>query len=141
MDGKTKPSNTRIYSFDIMRIVAICAVVMLHISADFVKGFQNDTFDFVCSNLLNSLSRFAVPVFFMISGALMLNEEKIVTTRKILHSASNIFILLVTWSALYSIAYNVIRPIVFNETISLSAIMYSIFNGHYHMWYLFVLIG
>ncbi|MBP3645017.1 MAG: acyltransferase family protein [Clostridia bacterium] len=141
MDNNATKNNTRIYAFDVMRIIAICAVVMLHISADYVKDFQNNTIDFVCGNLLNSISRFAVPMFFMISGALMLNENKKITTRKILYSVSNIFILLVAWSGLYSVAYNVIKPIIFNESISMSAIMYSFFNGHYHLWYLFVLIG
>ncbi len=141
MDSNTKICITRVYSFDIMRIVAICAVVMIHISADVVKDFPNDSFDFVCGNFLNSLSQFAVPIFFMISGALMLNEDKKLTTPKILNSAFTIFILLIAWSALYSIAYNIIRPIVFNEHISLSVIIHSFFSGHYHMWYLFVLIG
>ena len=141
MDRKTNTRTTRIYAFDIMRIIAICAVVMIHISAEFVNAFPNGTFDFVCGNILNSLSLFAVPIFFMISGALMLNEDKKVTTRKILYSACNMFVLLVTWNILYSVAYNVIKPIVFNETISLTAIMHTIINGHYHMWYLFVLIG
>jgi surface polysaccharide O-acyltransferase-like enzyme len=68
-----------------MRIIAICAVVMIHISAEFVNAFPNGTFDFVCGNILNSLSLFAVPIFFRISGALMLNEDKKVTTRKILY--------------------------------------------------------
>lgn len=141
MDSNAKIRDTRIYAFDVMRVAAICAVVMLHISADYVKGYENSTVDFVFGNILNSITRFAVPVFFMISGALMLNEEKELSTRKILRSAANLFVLLVLWNGFYSVAYHVIKPIVFHEPISFSAVMRSFFNGHYHMWYLFVLIG
>ena len=141
MDLKENSAKNRIYSFDIMRIIAICAVILLHISADYVKSFPNNSLDFISNNLLNSLTRFAVPTFFMISGALMLNEDKKLSTKKILHAAGNLFILLIVWSVFYSISYYVIKPLVFNEDIAASAIFFAVYNGHYHMWYLFVLIG
>ncbi len=137
MFEKTK----RIYSFDVLRILASCAVIMIHTSADIIKEFDNNTTDFILGNALNSLSRFAVPVFLMISGALMLDENKKTSTKKIIKSALNILILTFSWSFIYSVAYDVIKPIVFGESISIPNILNTFFNGHYHMWYLYALIG
>ena len=71
----------------------------------------------------------------------MLNEDKKLSNKKIIHAALHIFVLLVIWSIFYSIAYYLIKPLVFKEEISINALVYAIFSGHYHMWYLFVLIG
>lgn len=131
----------RIYSFDAMRIIAACGVIMLHISADYLTDYDNNTTAFLLGNIFNSLSRFAVPVFFMISGALLLDERKNISAERIMKSTINILILLFSWSFLYTVAYNIVRPMLFKEPISFTEIFDTFFNGHYHMWYLYVLIG
>lgn len=131
----------RIYSFDFLRILAVCAVVMIHISADYIKAFDNSSAAFVWGNLFSCLSRFAVPVFLMISGALMLDEEKHLPPKRIMKATFSILMLIIAWSLIYTIGYNVIRPIAFNEPLSVSDILSTLFNGHYHMWYLYVLVG
>lgn len=60
---------------DVLRVIAIAAVIMIHVSASFVN-FYNSSLDFALGNIFDSISRLAVPIFLMISGALMLNEEK-----------------------------------------------------------------
>lgn len=137
----TNKTDQRIHSFDFMRILAVCGVIMIHISADFVKDSPVGSMNFLYGNLFNSLSRFAVPIFLMISGSLMLNQDKDLSTNKILKSALNIFSLLVAWSLIYSIGYNIVKPIVFKDPISLSDFFDTLFNGHYHLWYLFALVG
>ena len=131
----------RIYSFDILRIVAVCAVVMIHISADFIKEYDNNTMEFIWGNVFSALSRFAVPVFLMISGALMLDTNRDISTKKIMKSTVGILVLIFSWSFIYTLGYNVLRPLVFNEPLCFSDIINTFFNGHYHMWYLYVLVG
>lgn len=133
--------SQRLYSFDILRIIAICAVVLLHVSAEFVTAFDSGTVEFVWGNAFNSLSRFAVPVFFMISGALMLDENKHVPVKKVLRSAKNMLVLTFSWSFIYTLGYNVIRPLVVHEPIYVEDVLHTLFYGHYHMWYLYVLVG
>lgn len=134
-------TNNRIDSFDVMRIVAICAVILGHTSSDYVKSYSNNSLEYISNNLLNSYCRFAVPVFFMISGALMLNEYKQISNKKIIRAALNIFILLLVWNIFYSVTLCIIKPLAFKEDISIFSIVHTLFYGHYHMWYLFVLIG
>lgn len=65
--------STRNYALDLIRVCAMCLVVLLHASSVFVSYSENVT---LAGNILNSLSRPCVPLFVMLSGALLLNEAK-----------------------------------------------------------------
>lgn len=133
--------QNRIYSFDVMRIIAACAVIMIHIAADFVKELDRNSFGYVFANLLESISRFPVPMFLMISGSLMLDEDRTISRNKMAKIILDMLILLFSWSFFYAISFCVIKPILFNEEISMAFILSAFFNGHYHMWYIYVLVG
>ena len=63
-------TKKRIYYFDVLRVIACLAVIMIHTSGTYVlRNFR--TFNFWVRNLFDSLSRIAVPLFVMISGALL----------------------------------------------------------------------
>lgn len=55
--------------FDVLRIVAAFFVVVIHVSGWILYSFPADSPDWMIVNFFNTLARFAVPVFFMISGA------------------------------------------------------------------------
>ena len=75
-------SSRRIYYLDVLRVVACMAVVMIHASAPYL-GKDIGSFNFWVGNVLDSLSRVAVPLFVMISGALMLDEKYVYTAEKL----------------------------------------------------------
>ncbi len=135
------PAKPRIYSFDIIRIIAILGVIMIHVSSPFVKTDTYGSAAFLIGNLFESASRFGVPLFVMLSGALMLNEEKENTLSKMLRSAAQIFGLLLLWSVFYSLIYYVVVPLVTDQAVSLRRVVLTIASGHYHFWYLFMIIG
>ena len=65
----------RIIYFDVLRIVAVFAVVVLHVcSRRFIVAFPSTEWEVL--NVYDSLTRWGVPVFVMISGALFLDEKK-----------------------------------------------------------------
>lgn len=72
-------SKERIVTLDIVRIVAAVAVVMIHSCSRFIMLYGNDTTEFIYGNFFNCISRPGVPLFVMISGALMLDENKEIT--------------------------------------------------------------
>jgi surface polysaccharide O-acyltransferase-like enzyme len=82
-----------------------------------------------------------VPVFLLISGSLLLDEKKEVIPKKIFSKIKNILFLLIFWSILYSGIFNIILPFLLHRPISLKSFILDFLNGHYHMWYLFVIIG
>lgn len=68
--------NKRILYVDILRILSIIAVIILHFTAELLTSSNDfNTSSWWINNLFNSISRFAVPVFFMISGAMILRTE------------------------------------------------------------------
>lgn len=136
---KVKPN--RIIAYDIMRIVAALAVIMTHCSAVLVSYHQPNTISFTVGNFFDSLSRMGVPIFLMISGALMLNENKKRTIKEMLNYSLCILVLLVVWSLIYSITFEIIIPLTQSQTVSIRNILYSAIFGHYHLWYLYVAIG
>lgn len=76
-----KIQKARMHHLDLLRMIACLSVVMIHISAEFVvRG--NGGPDFWMGNLMDSLSRAGVPLFVMLSGALMLDEKYEFTKKK-----------------------------------------------------------
>lgn len=61
---------------DIIRIVAVLAVIMIYTSANFVTSFDVFSTEFIGGNIFDSLLRIGVPLFVTISGSLMLDENR-----------------------------------------------------------------
>ena len=81
MDRAKSPRNPLL---DMARIVAVLAVVMIHCSADFIANYPLHTSEFISGNLFDSISRMAVPLFLMISGALFLDQDRELSFKSIL---------------------------------------------------------
>ena len=61
---------------DYLRVIAIVAVITIHSTTFFYSKFiEIGQLNWWLANLLNSASRFAVPLFVMISGALLLGRN------------------------------------------------------------------
>lgn len=135
--------NGRIIAFDLLRIIAIALVVLLHTVSPIVGNGDSSSMDFIVANIINGISRIGVPMFFMVSGALMLNTTKELSIKTIICKyVKNIVILLVFWSIFYALLYEIIVPLIITkQTISLNNFLLSIVNGATHLWFLFVLIG
>ena len=65
----------RLWNLDILRIVAISAVVVIHTTQNMSK-LDVTGLDWAVLNVYDGLVRWAVPVFVMISGVLFLNPAK-----------------------------------------------------------------
>ena len=85
--------------YDLLRAVSMLAVVYLHTAAGALREPGNaDVWHF--SNLLTALFTTAVPLFFMMSGALLLRQEKTADISSLFrHRLPRIFIPLLVWSA------------------------------------------
>lgn len=135
--------KSRNSGFDILKIISVLAVVLIHSSSKFVEDATVfDCSDFFFANVFNAVSRFAVPVFVMISGALMLDEKKQLPTKliysKYIKTIVHIFLF---WSLLYTIEFAYIVPLNKGWTIHFDKVLLYFVQGHYHLWYLFMIIG
>lgn len=100
---KGEPISEHLFYIDIGRIFAIIAVVVLHVSAGAVDlyGTLPRSYWWV-ANIANSASRWAVPCFVMLSGALLLAPEKNEPAGRFLkRRAKRIAIPMMTWFSVY----------------------------------------
>lgn len=123
----------RIFWFDRLRIIATLAVIVIHIAGAelFVHQIGTPAWDFY--NILDSLSRFAVPVFIMMSGALFLNPEKQLSIRVLYFK--NLFRIICAF-AVWSLFYAIVK---FDGDVN--AFVKSFFLGHHHMYFLYLIAG
>jgi surface polysaccharide O-acyltransferase-like enzyme len=61
-------NKDRVESIDTLRVVAILAVVMIHTTTRVLEATQYNLSQYPWTLFLNQMSRFAVPLFFLISG-------------------------------------------------------------------------
>lgn len=128
---------TRTEYFDVLRTLAIVAVVVLHTAATQWNVVAPVTFQWQTLNMYDSITRFCVPAFFMISGALFLDPARPVTIRGIMRrSLPRIAVAYVVWSAFYA-GFTVLLTGYQGGWALLSAWVV----GHYHLWFLLVLMG
>lgn len=123
-------SDRTVY-FDYLRIFAAFMVVILHVSAQNfgtdVNGFAWQTFNF-----FDSIARWSVPVFVMISGALFLEKE--IPIRKLyLKYIFKLAVSFIVWSVVYVLFF-------YEYTNGLNLVK-ALISGHFHMWFILMLIG
>ena len=131
----------RILSYDLLRILAISMVVMIHCTLPFLRETLPPSADFTWANALNSLSRAAVPLFLMLSGALMLDETKQMDFRSCLRRTGTLLALLVVWSLIFSAAFYLILPLLRHQPVSLRYAAKQALLGYYHLRFLNLIIG
>lgn len=135
-------SNTnRIAYLDILRILAIFSIVLSHIFADgYFNSFKE--YNWYVDTIGDSLVRWSVPVFIMISGVLFLNPQKAVPIKRLYKkNISRLFIAFVFWGLFYSLfsAYQHYKygiPIIFNG----KSVFFK-WNPGAHLWFLPMLMA
>lgn len=95
-------SRERNYNIELLRVISCILVVCIHVSNVYSRAYgEVSGGTYLFSLITNCFSRVAVPVFFMISGYLLLEEN--VSLRKSVHRVLHTLVVLVFWSVLYYI--------------------------------------
>ncbi|MEC0246393.1 acyltransferase [Paenibacillus chitinolyticus] len=144
MNNAVLKSNRIIY-IDLLRILSILAVIILHITATLLTSTNDfNTASWWVSNLFNSAARFAVPVFFMISGAMILRSEVKSYKTFFLKRIMPLVVSLVSWSLIYSIftQYYLQKSTMGAGEFLLSFAYKFILDRNYiHLWFLYAIIA
>lgn len=124
-------STQRIIYYDLLRVLAIFIVVFRHVcSIEFDKPPLS--IDWCIANMYNSLFPRAVPIFLMISGALLLIPNKKVTYRDILTiRIPRLLIAYLFWTIVYYFVFW------YQGRFSIRGLLLS----HFHLWFLPMLMG
>lgn len=129
----------RIIYLDYLRFIASLAVIGIHVSGKgtYVLGNALDANSsiFTIAATIDSCLRFAVPIFFMISGALVFLKSEMDIPTFYYQRAKRIIIPLLFWALFYSFA--------FNKGYSLQEHIKQVLlgNAFYHLWFLYAVIG
>jgi len=139
----TQPESSHFYWIDLVRVVAVFQVVLVHLS--YVIFFKEDVLspNWIAANFYDSLSRMGVPLFFMVSGYLLLGKNEpmgnFFRKRFVKVGIPTLF-----WSVAYLLwsveAYR-------NGTMNPIHIVLSMLKAMYlgdveiHLWFLYILIG
>jgi surface polysaccharide O-acyltransferase-like enzyme len=139
----TKPEPSHFYWIDLIRVVAVFQIILVHLS--YVLFFKEDVLseNWRAANFYDSFSRMGVPLFFMVSGFLLLgkNEPIIDFFRK---RFVKVGIPTLFWSVAYLLwsveAYTngTMNPL--RVILSMLKVMY-LGDVEIHLWFLYVLIG
>lgn len=146
--------SARKYNYDLLRVVAMIAVIMIHVSDSWIKsylgyvstgGSAEELLYPMRTCIYNSISRFAVPCFIMLTGAFVLADSRTGNYKEFYQKKlKKIGVPTIIFSALY-ILYRV--PFCFvGESAGMKnvlSIIKDIIVGapFFHMWYLYMLIG
>lgn len=134
MKKETRASADRIWYYDCLRIIATFAVMILHLSAQNWHSSEVASAAWKSFNFYDSISRWGVPVFVMISGALFLDAKPDIAKiyRKNILRIVSAFLF---WSTAYA-AVNM-----YDTHCSVKDTVFRIIKGHYHLWFLFMIVG
>lgn len=117
---------------NILRVFCCFVIVLLHCTCNVYKQFGEDVFWWVPHMLMSCFTAFAVPCFYMISGANLLRREhsvKEVWLKRIPQNA----IPLLFWSAIYILLSDDVRPRRFVELL---------FQEQWpHLWFMYCILG
>lgn len=142
MTNKIENKTERILYLDILRIISIFAMMLLHICANKWHDFPVTSFRWQTLNVYECFTRFCVPVFIMISGALFLSKNRDISISKIYrHNLLRLVTAFIFWSLLYTLSINVVIPSVRGMEIDTSVVFKDFVTGHYHMWFIYTIIG
>ena len=117
---------------DLCRILGCLMVLVIHAGAEIYQGCPIDSPDFIILNFISTAVRSGVPIFFMLSGALMLSKEHIDVKKHLKNHALYLTGIFFLWS----FAYALLSRIVSGEFGTLYDFVYSVVAGHYHMWFI-----
>lgn len=140
-------------NYDLLRVISMIAVIMIHVSITWISGFSKYISDGGEINMLlypimacvyNTISRFAVPCFIMLSGAFVLDDDKTADYYNFYHKK---FMKIGVPTIIFSILYVLYRILlcflgegsVLKEAVTL---IKDIIVGapFYHMWYIYMLL-
>jgi surface polysaccharide O-acyltransferase-like enzyme len=134
----------RILYIDILRSVAIFAVIVTHTSIVIKYGYFNVNMNWWWTgSFYTALSRWCVPIMIMISGILLLDPNREYPTKIFLKKRFNkVGIPLIFWSIIYVI-WRYRDDILINKYPSLWSTVQNFIGGpvYYHLWFIYTILG
>ncbi|MBP3207682.1 MAG: acyltransferase family protein, partial [Campylobacter sp.] len=135
----------RVFYPDFLRVIAIFAVILIHVAANKQWEVSANTYEWQIFNFYNGLSRWCVPVFIMVSGMFLLDFKRYRESvsenfqRIFRKNIIRISLVIVFWSIFY-IYFDMFLVNKF-DTNPLKAMSFLFQQSKYHLWFMFMIVG
>ncbi len=144
--------QSRMGNYDILRVIAAFLIVILHLSVAYVNRAPESYESYQQWQLavrISAISRPGVPIFVMLSGAFLLGREGGTDLKRIFtRYVPKIIAIFLVWSFFYAL----LEQDFYSQALSQglvdawqgldhSRLAEDLVLGHYHMWYLYMLLG
>ena len=127
-------SKKREYAFDVLRVIAMIMVIIVHVSNLYSRYYgliSNSSYLF--SLIFNTISRISVPLFFMISGALLLDRD--FNKNKYLKRIFRFLMVIVVWDIIYLLWEYYFFGTTYNKLYTLALEPF-----RSHLWFLYMVL-
>lgn len=123
---------------DLLRVVACVFVVMVHVSAMEWSNVSVKTAAWQTMNAYDCIGIMGVPLFIMLSGALMLRADYEISILKVLKKVFHLFIICHVWLLMYNMVSFVRAGYTLNAYYMKEYVILPTIRGQgiYHMWFL-----
>ncbi|HMU70790.1 MAG TPA: acyltransferase family protein, partial [Chitinophagales bacterium] len=139
------PIRKRAVHFDLVRFIATFAVVQLHVATPWLwRESDTDSYFWIVCIMFDTIGRAGVPIFLMISGALLLSHQEPIGNffKK---RFVRVFVPLIFWTVIYEIRiladHHYLHGGVSADNIF--EVLKNPFSGpvYDHLWFLYMIIG
>ena len=120
-------------SLDVLRIAAVMGIIAVHA----IDGLEtiHPLRDWVTRNVYYSMVRWSVPAFIMISGALFLDHNRPLSTRRLFrHNVLRLVVAYCVWTTAY-------MPLLMADNRDHLNIVLLFIKGPFHLWFLYMIVG
>ncbi|NLY09495.1 MAG: acyltransferase family protein [Tissierellia bacterium] len=118
---------------DGLRVIACFTVVLLHVTAVATIPYSTEHMNFIWGAIINSFTRWSVPVFIMVSGSGILRKEY--ELKEIVSKASNILFVALFSSAIYVLIYKRLGVL---PCMNVRQNIINLIKTPEHLWYLYM---
>ncbi len=139
-------SKGKVLYFEWARCLGAASVVMIHVTSGIMDNHTIPEVGviraLIWSEMQVALLRWAVPVFFMMTGALLLDPRKEVTWRRVWGYVRWMLLVLCTWGLSFCLMQRFFTERSFSLTLIAGSVLDLLSGkGFSHLWYIYALIG
>lgn len=131
----------RVHAVDLAKCIAIIGVILIHVSSDTIGYAPIKSMEWLCGVFWGSVSRGAVPLFFLCSGALLLDPDRELSVgriwkRNILHLLTALFF----WAAVYKLYPYIAHGASLRDGIGQSVRELLLWKHETHLYFLHIML-
>ena len=127
------------YNLDFIRVLSMFLVIVIHVSNIYSRDIINiSTTSYFFATLFNAIARVAVPLFFMISGALLIGKDHD-DEKNYIKRIKKLVITLLSWTIIYYVWDIFIMG--YNKPLIATLFRTSFAPIKAHLWFMYALIS